>query len=229
MCDNERGATSFSSDRVESSQEPYHHEEPTVLDDELQDDNEQLTSYDPTIELFKAVLERKPRGVLLQWIARGADINHIRTKHVPAGRSALCYAVSRNDQETVRNLIELDADVNLVFEDGETALTVAVKNVYDGTDMVRWLLSFGADPGPAEKLDLNLTMRYWVDQARLFPIFREQMSFLKPVNLHGLPRISFFVVGQRIAVRQLRRSVRGPFRGRILLAGIFPYFSAMSI
>lgn len=175
----------------------------------LEEGDTDSPSQDPQRQLFGAVIQKKPHNVLERWVNAGANVNAMSKQHVEAGRTPLCYAVNQNDFVTVQNLITLGADLNQKCEDGESALTIAIQNkAYDGTEMFRLLLSHGADHTHAQKYDLNISMKYWVEQAKLFPVTKEQIEILKPFDLQELARISYCVVGQRIAVRMLRRSVR---------------------
>ena len=151
----------------------------------------------------------KKSSALAQLVNQGANVNCICTRHEKAGRTPLFYAVSLDAKHVVQTLVDLDANMQQVMSDGETPLSMAVKNEsYDGTDMVRLLLSLGTDPEALqEDLDLNLTMQYWVQQAKLFRIDRESTEILRPFRLQHLWRIPFWVVGQRIACRMIRKQV----------------------
>jgi hypothetical protein len=89
----------------------------------------------------------------------------------------------------------------------------AENNDEDGTDMFRYLLSIGCDPNISfEKVELNRTMKYWLERAKNSPMLPPTPTFsgfLKKLDLTLLPRLEFSVVGQRLAtnVRRFEISV----------------------
>jgi hypothetical protein len=61
-------------------------------------------------------------------------------RDVPEGRTPLAYAVAKNKEQMVRDLIELGANVNTKMGESTTALTIAATNKKrDGTETVRLL------------------------------------------------------------------------------------------
>ena len=166
---------------------------------------------DPNQELLNAVISKKSASSLQRWVGHGANTNHIFREHCKAGRSALCYAVQQNDADMVNSLVGLNADVNMRMDDGETALSLAIKNKkYDGTDMTRLLLSKGADVSSMEGLKLNVTMEYWMEQARIFPVDETRRKRLAPFNLSNIVELPYCVIGQRFAMHSLRDMVCFP-------------------
>eukprot|EP00960_Hanusia_phi_P024208 713382-Hanusia_phi.AAC.3 len=160
---------------------------------------------DPNQELLNAVISKKSISSLQRWVLHGANTNHVFREHCKFGRSALCYAVQQNDATMVSNLLALDADVNMKMDDGETALSLAIKNKkYDGTDMTRLLLSKGADVVSMEGLKLNVTMEYWMEQAGIFPVDERRRKRLEPFHLSNIVELPYCVIGQRFAMHSIR-------------------------
>ncbi|MCU7812553.1 MAG: ankyrin repeat domain-containing protein, partial [Candidatus Thiodiazotropha sp. (ex Notomyrtea botanica)] len=65
-----------------------------------------------------------------------ADMNEV----CDDGLSPLSFA--KNDENVIRTLVKLGADVNKADEDGQTPLMYSIK---DGEDRVKLLLALGAD------------------------------------------------------------------------------------
>jgi len=124
------------------------------------------------------------------------------------GRTPLALAVLRNQERTVRFLVQLGADINMLMGP-HTALTLAIQHEeIDCSDLVRVLLSLGADPAQAEGIEkrfLNMTVRYWLQRAKT----RRQLNgeVLEAFSLKGLNEIDFAVVGERVATSMAVRSI----------------------
>ena len=149
-------------------------------------------------------------------------VNRLSYKHdVLDGRSPLAYAVAKNLYQQVYNLLELGAEINKLmspFEDAvhchrrHTALTIAATNPKrDGTEMVRILLSKGADHEDLAKANINEEglgrgMRYWLDKARRLgvpsPEILKHMSKLPPLD--RIHELDFAVVGQESAISTIQ-------------------------
>lgn len=94
----------------------------------------------------------------------------------------------------------------------------------DGTEMVRLLLSKGADPTQldAAKInvaELNCTMRYWIAVATATPPpTPEDLEHLaKTPPMHKMHEIKYSLIGQDIACEMVKRALTARFgnpRGR---------------
>jgi hypothetical protein len=80
-------------------------------------------------------------------IELGADPN---LKAKPSGNSPLVWAISRNNTDSVRVLLELGADVNIENIDGYTPLNYACNEGSESTEIVMILLKHGARLGLLE-------------------------------------------------------------------------------
>lgn len=162
-------------------------------------------------------------------------VNRLSYKHNAAdGRSPLCYAVAKNLKQQVYDLIDLGADVSKVMPEKHpdessnfleetglpcTALVIAATNAKrDGTEMVRILLSKGADPyelidGGVDEEVLGLGMKYWIDKARRVRVpSREELEHMG--NLPPMDRIhelDYAVVGEEAAVSVIQEALAGRF------------------
>eukprot|EP00937_MAST-01D_sp_MAST-1D-sp2_P006743 g6743.t1 len=103
------------------------------------------------------------------------SINIDAVVNCPTGeqRTPLAVAVMYNNGEFARILTQCGADPDVRMPDGETALTLAIQAIeseshFDGTEIVRMLLSRGATPlvpGHVLYQEMNITMKYWMDTA----------------------------------------------------------------
>ena len=73
-----------------------------------------------------------------QFYIKGAEINH-------SGWNPLLYAASGGHADTIRLLLNAEADINATSDNGTTALMMAVRGNH--LDAVSLLLHSGADPG----------------------------------------------------------------------------------
>ena len=142
------------------------------------------------------------------------------------GRTPLSYAVAKNLKARIDDLLDLGADVSgtMTSQDeeepaSETALTIAATNQKrDGTEMLRILLSKGANPdeissaGVDEK-SLGLTMRYWLDKARRIGVPNQnKLAHLKKTPpMDRLHELDYAVVGEEAAVSVIREALAGRF------------------
>jgi len=174
----------------------------------------------------------EPKRARLRDIQRSASgeaglrgiVNVLSFRDDDSGRTPLAYAVALNLYSTASELIEMGADVNLKMGIA-TALTLAVRNTkLDGTEMVRLLLSKGADPGQlaaagidesSEEFEeqLNVTMRHWLAVARQVGTQSDKTkAHLK--KLHPMDRmheLHYSIVGEEAAVALLKRSLAARF------------------
>ena len=173
-------------------------------------------------------------------------VNQLCYWHVLEGRTPLAYATVLNLTPTVRVLIDLKADVNAEvcppvasecaaplasirstsqMGASKTALTLAVDNKkFDGTEMVRLLLSKGANPEQLEaagidegsseyREQLNVSMRHWLSVARRVGVQDEKMK----AHLAHLPsmdkmhELHYSIVGEEPAVALIKRSLSARF------------------
>jgi len=178
-------------------------------------------------ELVTAVIKKQPMSeleqILLPFEGRGLVNGVFVQKDIHF--TPLAYAVYGYDQTTCERLIALKAEVNVQMPSGDTALMVAIKNTRrDSTDMVRFLLSKGADHRAVKRLDaeakanINLTMDYWLRQAEVHPNKREtREKYYAPLGVQRLPEIFFGVIGQRLAAQLMKKkiySMMSDVRGR---------------
>ena len=159
-------------------------------------------------QFVKQVISSANKEELEQTLLQNPRIINAVLEQNSISLSPLAYAVKTDNQITVLHLLQLQAQVNLVMPDGETALTIAAKNKeLDGTDMVRFLLSKGADhravPRMCEKSCINITMAYWLHQAEIYPVTQLKKNALRHTGLERLPESFFQVVGERYAVQAL--------------------------
>ena len=142
------------------------------------------------------------------------------------GRTPISYAVAKNLKQRLSDLIDLGADVSktMTNQDDEngapvTALVIAATNPKrDGTEMVRILLSKGANPeeiftaGVDEK-SLGLGMRYWLDKARRIgvPSQTKLAHMKKTPPMHHLHELDYAVVGEEAAVSVIQQALAGRF------------------
>ena len=138
-----------------------------------------------------------------------------------AGRTPLAYAVNANNTGMVHLLLDnYGADPNVVMGLRTTVLTLALRTSrYEATDMVRTLLSKGADPDPVAitkagvDLDaLNLTVRYWLQIAQTTPA---------PPAIEGQPdfqklqkkayELHYAIVGERVSLELIMPQVLARF------------------
>jgi len=158
-------------------------------------------------------------------VTEPAIVNRKCFRDHAAGRTPLAYAVALNDTASVRELIAMDADVNATME-RETALTIAIKSPKgeDSTEVVRLLLSKGADPaqmttagidenGEAYREQLNETMRHWLAVARRVgmqpPHVKEALAACPP--MHRMHELNFSVVGEEPALALIKRALSARF------------------
>jgi uncharacterized membrane protein YgcG len=137
-----------------------------------------------------------------------------------------------NKFQTVRDLIDLRADVNAVMGEHTTALTLAITNPkLDGTEMVRLLLSKSATTTglAAAKIDvdkLNVTMQHWLAKAmKTPPLSKEDLEHrAKLPPMHKMCELKYALVGQEVALNKFEMAMctwfgtRRGFNGTELLA-----------
>ena len=159
-------------------------------------------------------------------------VNRISYKHeIKEGRTPLSYAVAKNLFQQVYNIIDLGANVNkamLEEDDGinnqedffpKTALVIATLNPKrDGTEMVRILLSKGANPfelieANVDEATLSRGMKYWIKKARRIGIpprdELEHMAKLPPTD--RIYELDYAVIGEEAAVSVIQESLAGRF------------------
>ena len=164
-------------------------------------------------------------------------VNRLSFKHEARdGRTPLSYAVAKNLKQKVYDLIDLGADISKVMPQPQdtveeetfsiekdrvpkTALVIAATNQKrEGTEMLRILLSKGADPtelisaGVDEKT-LSLGMKYWVDKARRIgiPARDELLHMAKLPPMHRIHELDYAVVGEEAAVSVMQEALAGRF------------------
>ena len=151
-------------------------------------------------------------------------VNLLCHRDVPAGRTPLAYAVALNDMHTCRELLAMGADVNAKMEN-DTALTIAIKNKKrDLTEMVRLLLSKGADPtalaaagidedGDEYHEQLNETMRHWIGVARRVGVQPEHIKKVLANNppMDRMHECNYAVVGEEPALTLIKRALNARF------------------
>ena len=102
-------------------------------------------------------------------------LNGLSKRDVPEGRTPLAYAAKMNLHAMADHLLDLGASPNQRMDDNITALSLAATNDrWDGTEMVRLLLSKRADPSVlatagVDVKQLNITMQYWLDLSQKSP------------------------------------------------------------
>jgi len=164
-------------------------------------------------------------------------INRLSFRHEPKdGRTPLSYAVAKNLKQKVYDLIDLGADISKVMpqlqtsSDDEnassvtdsvpkTALVIASTNQKrDGTEMVRILLSKGADPSElaaacVDENTMSLGMKYWINKARRIGIPAQEellhMAQLPPMD--RIHELDYAVVGEEAAVSVIQEALAGRF------------------
>lgn len=138
------------------------------------------------------------------------------------GRTPLSYAVAKNLMERLAHLIDLGADVSKEMKSStstNTALTIAATNQKrDGMEMVRVLLSKGANPDElaAAKIDeqlLGLGMRYWLDKSRRVGVPNQiKLAHMKKTPpMDRLHELDYAVVGEEAAVSVIQEALAGRF------------------
>ena len=107
----------------------------------------------------------------------------------------------------------------------KTALTLAVDNKkFDGTEMVRLLLSKGANPEQLEaagidegsseyREQLNVSMRHWLSVARRVVVQDEAMRahLAKFPSMDRMHELHYSIVGEEPAVALIKRSLSARF------------------
>ena len=146
-------------------------------------------------------------------------INSLYCEHELEGRTPLAYAVYQNNETVVQNLVLCKADLAVVMGHSTTALTLAVTNAkFDGSSMVRLLLSMGADPAEIDKAgivekELNITMQYWFRKAKA--IGRKSKKDLERLELvppmHRLHELQYALVGQFVAMNMITSALNSRF------------------
>jgi hypothetical protein len=123
----------------------------------------QVTVDAPKKNVVDIITEAREHGI------DGKDlVNGLCKRDVPEGRTPLAYAAKMNYRAMADHLLDLGASLNQRMEDSVTALSLAATNDrWDGTEMVRLLLSKRADPSVLEMVgvdvkQLNVTMQYWL-------------------------------------------------------------------
>ena len=134
------------------------------------------------------------------------------------GRTPLAYAVVKNLERVVRDLIDLGANVNAKMGK-HTALTIAATNqLRDNTEMFRLLLSMGANPSSIadaglEVAQLNRTMKYWLERSKANPPPDEKTRrhLAKMPPLHRLHEIKYALIGQGAAITTVEEALSSRF------------------
>ena len=98
----------------------------------------------PNGEILLLALERQRKGLAIQFIEAGSDVNfqYPLEKNYADGMAPLLYAVKWGYDDIARLLIEKGADINIQAVNGDTALSIALKNNNDA--LYEYLLENGA-------------------------------------------------------------------------------------
>jgi len=130
------------------------------------------------VKLVNAVQNKEPKRRLVAICDEARErgfpdlINGLCRRDMPGGRTPLSYAVKMNLLHVAEDLIDLGANPNQLMMDDTTpvsALVLAATNdKWDGTEMLRLLLSKRADPSVLHRAgisidSLNITMQYWLE------------------------------------------------------------------
>ena len=100
-----------------------------------------------TTPLIQAVQSKHMRLLIGQLInERGTEVNAIDT----LGRTAAHYAVSRDNQEALKFLLDNGADANLADNDGNTLLDIWHKHKHKHKKILELLHAAGARTSPTE-------------------------------------------------------------------------------
>lgn len=121
-----------------------------------QGDTGDAITADGQTRLIAAVAAGDPATVR-RYLANGADPN----RKAPSGSLPLGRAVMWNDEEIVRLLLTANADPHLPEDHGSTPLSLAAGSGFDGNlDILRMLLAFPGELGPALKTAVSANKRY---------------------------------------------------------------------
>jgi DNA polymerase III delta prime subunit len=131
----------------------------------------------------------------------------------------LGWAVIADRADIVALLLDRGADIDHRTVKGHTAIYLAITQLYDGSEMVRYLLSRGAKYEAKDVLPPNTvftspvitdklteSMKYWLKRAGELPISERRQDVLKKLDCIGLRQLSFGLVGQRLASSLLTES-----------------------
>ena len=216
--------------------------------EEIEDDQDFYRRYHALVDAFiDAVCHEETNKGELRTLISEADaivtretgstlesnlVNRLSFRHEDEGRTPLSYAVAKNLKQKVYDLIDLGAEVSKAMpsDDGAskshdaetfptTALVIAATNKRrDGTEMVRILLSKGANPSElaaakVEEKSLNIGMKYWIDKARRVGVpAREELLHLKNTPpMDRIHELDYAVVGEEAAVTVIQESLAGRF------------------
>jgi DNA polymerase III delta prime subunit len=138
-----------------------------------------------------------------------SDFNELTEQNFPP----LLYAIMSDRKDFVNFLLNKGADINLPLPSGKTLLACAISYKEDRTDMARYLLSRGANPFSIQEDDypkhMNPTIRYWLKRARnRRKISKEELEFLKKVQISRLLEMEMTIVGQVQATTMLIKRMR---------------------
>ena len=167
-------------------------------------------------------------------------VNRTCFKHKQVdGRTPLAYAVVYNYQMVVHDLISLGAQTSKVMQSidftssGEkkeqakldpldpsqptTALVIAAtNNKRDGTELLRVLLSKGANVQELESVqikekDLNRTMRYWISKSRRIKKPSAEMleQLQKQAPADKFHELDYAVIGEEICIATMKQKLNG--------------------
>ena len=105
-----------------------------------------------------------------QFYIKGAEINH-------SGWNPLLYAASGGHVDTIRLLLNAEADMNATSDNGTTALMMAVRGNH--LDAVALLLHNGSDPGIKNEQGDNALN--WAEK-------RDHQDIAKLLKTHGVSK-----------------------------------------
>ena len=177
------------------------------------------------IELFVNAVTAKYDKASLREIIREAHksgvpdvVNAVCYRDKGDGRTPLAYAVVKNLERVVRDLVDLGANVNAKMGE-HTVLTLAATNkLRDSTAMFRLLLSLGANPSSIadaglEIAQLNRTMKYWLARSKENPppseMVRQHLARMPP--MHRLHEITYALIGQGAAIAMVEEELSSRF------------------
>jgi len=134
-------------------------------------------------------------------------------------RTLLAYAVAKNNEDLVRNLVEIGANLAVVMGSSTTVLTLAVNNArLDGTRMTLVLLSMGADLAEISNAgivvkDLNIIMQHWLQKAK--EIGRKSKSDLEFLSntppMQRMDELHYVLVRQFVAIDIISNTLTAHF------------------
>ena len=167
-------------------------------------------------------LDRLEAAELQQELQELQESGMINDAAPPEQMRLIQLAVLHNDEESIRMLQKYGA--NLAFG-LETAMTDPWLSLSERNELVRFLLSLGADPKVEEQLEAKATrtMKYFLHRARscvAFQKLRQNLPRLEKIGapspqggnvpeLPRLPEIFFALIGQSVAVDIVVKKVIG--------------------